>query len=267
LCGTWLLLNLTFGYLFNYLSYQDQDGGGFANQVSEGAAAQSLLQEMMPAKAPVTMVQGLPMFGGALVLILGAVAVGSGYGWGTWKTVFTTRPRRLAAMGGTLVALAILLVGLVLTSLGLDLLASFVIAGAESQPALWPSLADVAQGIGAGLLIGGMWLAAGVLVGTLTRSPALAVGLGLVWSLVVENLLRGVARLLGPLEAVSDVLPGTAAGSLAGALGAAAQSEPNGTPGVTTILGGTAAVALLAAYLLAFAVASLALTARRDVYS
>lgn len=267
LCGTWLLLNLTFGYLFNYLSYQDQDGGGFANQVSDGAAAQSLLQEMMPANAPVTMVQGLPMFGGALVLILGAVAVGSGYGWGTWKTVFTARPRRIAAMSGTLVALAIVLVGLVLTSLGLDLLASFAIAGAESQPALWPSLADVAQGIGAGLLIGGMWLAAGVLVGTLTRSPALAVGLGLVWSLVVENLLRGVAGLLGPLEAVTNVLPGTAAGSLAGALGAVAQSEPNGTPGVTTILGGTAAVALLAGYLLAFAVASLALTARRDVHS
>jgi ABC-2 type transport system permease protein len=267
LCGTWLLLNLTFGYLFNYLSYQDQDGGGFANQVSEGAGAQSLLQEMMPANAPVTMVQGLPMFGGALVLILGAVAVGSGYGWGTWKTVFTTRPRRLTAMGGTLIALAILLVGLVLTSLGLDLLASFAIAGAESQPALWPSLADVAQGIGAGLLIGGMWLAAGVLVGTLTRSPALAVGLGLIWSLVVENLLRGVAGLLGPLEAVTDILPGTAAGSLAGALGAAAQSEPNGTPGVTTILGGTAAVALLAAYLVAFVIGCLALTARRDVHS
>ncbi|HEU4542437.1 MAG TPA: hypothetical protein VFR23_15020 [Jiangellaceae bacterium] len=38
-------------------------------------------------------------------------------------------------------------------------------------------------------LIFGMWTAAGVLIGVLTRSPALAVGLGLVWSLVVENLL------------------------------------------------------------------------------
>ena len=48
---------------------------------------------MMPDQAPVTLVQGLPMFGGALLLILGAITVGSGYGWGTWKTVFTDRAR------------------------------------------------------------------------------------------------------------------------------------------------------------------------------
>ena len=35
-----------------------------------------------------------------------------------------------------------------------------------------------------------MWAAAGVLLGVLARGPALAVWLGLVWSLVVENLLR-----------------------------------------------------------------------------
>jgi len=103
------------------------------------------------------------------------------------------------------------------------------------------------------------------MLGTLTRGPALAVGLGLVWSLVVENLLRGVAGLLGPLETVTNVLPGTAAGSIAGAIGAVVQSDPNGTPGVTTVLGGTAAALLLGGYLLAFLAASLALTARRDV--
>jgi ABC-type transport system involved in multi-copper enzyme maturation permease subunit len=265
LCGTWLVLNLTFGYLFNYLSYRSDDGAAFGAQVADRAAAAALLNEMMPHSVPVTMVQGLPMFGGALVLILGAVAVGSGYGWGTWKTVFTTGPRRLAALGGTLVALGLLLVGLVLATLAVDLVAAFAVAKAESQAVTWPALTDTAQGLGAALLIGGMWLAAGALLGTLTRGPALAVGLGLVWALVVENLLRGVSSLLGPLEAVTDVLPGTAAGSLAGALGALTQSDPNGTPGVTTAIGGTAAVALLGAYVLVFVVGSLALTRRRDL--
>jgi ABC-type transport system involved in multi-copper enzyme maturation permease subunit len=267
LCGTWLVLNLTFGYLFNYLSYRSGDGGGFAGQVTEGQAAQALLDRMMPDNAPVTMVQGLPMFGGALVLILGAVAVGSGYGWGTWKTVFTTGPRRLTALSGTLGALALVLVGMVLVTLAFDLLAAYGIATVESQPVSWPGLADSGQAVGAALLITGMWLSAGVLLGTLARGPALAVGLGLVWALVVENLLRGVAGLLGPVEAVTDVLPGTAAGSLAGALGALAQSDPNGTPGVTTTLGGAAAAALLCAYLVAFLAAGLTLTARRDVTS
>jgi ABC-2 type transport system permease protein len=124
---------------------------------------------------------------------------------------------------------------------------------------------DTAQGLGAGLLIGGMWTAAGVLLGTLTRGPALAVGLGLVWSLVVENLLRGVASLLGPVEAVTRLLPGTAAGSLAGAIGAAPQTAPGGTPGVTTILSGTTALVLLVAYLVVFSALSARLTARRDL--
>ena len=110
-------------------------------------------------------------------------------------------------------------------------------------------------------------MAAGVLLGTLARGPALAVGLGLVWSLVVENLLRGVAGLLGPVEAVTDLLPGTAAGSLAGALGATARANPNDTPGVLTAIGPTAAVVILCAYVLAFLVATLAVTTRRDVTS
>jgi len=110
-----------------------------------------------------------------------------------------------------------------------------------------------------------MWTLAGVLLGTLTRGPALAVGLGLVWSLVVENLLRGVASLLGPVEAVTKLLPGTAAGSLAGAVGAAPQATPGGTPGVTTILSGTTALVLLVAYVVVFAGLSARLIARRDL--
>jgi ABC-type transport system involved in multi-copper enzyme maturation permease subunit len=263
LCGIWLVLNLAFGYLFDYLSYRSEDGGGVLG--SDGAAAPELLAQIMPDHAPVTLVQGLPMFGGALLLTLGAVAAGSGYGWGTWKTVFTTGPGRRTALAGTLASLGVLLVGLIVATFALDLAAAFTVAAAESQPAQWPGLADTAQGLGAGLLIGAMWTAAGVLLGTLARGPALAVGLGLVWSLVVENLLRGVAGLLGPLEAVTDLLPGTAAGSLAGALGALTQSDPGGTPGVTTAIGGTAAVVLLGGYLAAFVVATMALTTRRDV--
>jgi ABC-type transport system involved in multi-copper enzyme maturation permease subunit len=266
LCGIWLLLSLTFGYLFDYLSYRSEDGGGFAD-ASDPAAAAGLLERMLPQNVPTTMVQGLPMFGSALVLILAALAVGNGYGWGTWKTVFTTGPRRLTAMTGTLGALGVVLTGLVTATFGADLLAALAVATAESQPIDWPGLADTAQGLGGALLICGTWMAAGVLLGTLARGPALAVGLGLVWSLVVENLLRGVAGLLGPLESVTDVMPGTAAGSLAAALGALTASDPNGTPGVTTAISGTAAAALLTAYALAFLAASLTLTARRDITS
>jgi ABC-2 type transport system permease protein len=256
LCGTWLLLNLTFGYLFPYLSYRN-GGTGFRGRAE--------LAQMLPEQVPVTMIQGLPLFGGALLLILGALAVGSGYGWGTWKTVFTTGPRRSTVLAGTAAALGTLIVGLILVTFGLDVAAAYLVAGAESAATVAPTFVAVVQGLGAGLLIGAMWTGAGILLGTLTRGPALAVGLGLVWTLVVENLLRGVSSLLGPLKTVTDLLPGTAAGSLVGAFGGLPQSDPNGTPGVSTVIGGTTALVLLAAYVVVFLGASLALTSRRDL--
>jgi hypothetical protein len=137
-----------------------------------------------------------------------------------------------------------------------------VLAVVESQPVVLPSIGELAEGAGTGALVLGMWAAAGVLIGVLTRSPALAVGLGLVWALVVENLLRGVSALISGLAVVTDHLPGTAAGSLVGALGGTAA---DGTPGVQTVLTGGTAAGFLVGYLALFAAAGLALVRRRDL--
>lgn len=260
LIGTWLGLNLAFGYVLNYVVYRDQVSA-MGQRVSEDAPAAVLLAQMMPANTPAVVVQGVPLFGGAIALIFGALAVGNGYGWGTWKTVFTAAPRRLTALGGTWGALFVVLIGLVLATLLLDLLAALSVATAESQPLGWPGVADTARAAGAALLILSMWAAAGVLLGTLTRGPALAVGLGLVWTLVVENLLRGVSRMLGPLETLTNLLPGTAAGSLAGALTA----DPLDTPGVLTAIDGPTAALLLVGYLVPFLATATLLTLRRDL--
>lgn len=256
--GVWLALNLSFGYVFDYLSYREAVDAG------DGRAAAGLLDQLSLTSVPATMVTGLPMFGGALVLVLAALATGSGFGWNTWKTVFTQGPGRPTALAGTLVGLAAMLVLLVLGTLLVDLAASAVVLGIESRPLVWPGVPALAEGIGGALLIAGVWAAAGALVGILARGPALAVGLGLVWALVVENLLRGVASLLGPLEPVTDWLPGTAAGSLAGAIGGVAESESGGAPGVLTVLTGAQAAGLLAGYLAGFALLAALLMTRRD---
>jgi ABC-2 type transport system permease protein len=256
--GIWLTLNLTFGYLFDYLSYRDAVGGG------DQRLADALLSQLSLAEVPSTMVTGLPMFGSALVLILAALSTGSGYGWNTWRTVFTQGPGRLSALGGTMLALAAVLVVFTVLTLLADLGASSIVMTVAGQALTWPGLGALAEGLGGALLIGATWAAAGALIGILARSPALSVGLGLVWVLVVENLLRGVASLLGPLEAVTDVLPGTAAGSLAGALGAAAAPEPGGAPGVLSVLTGAESIGLLAVYLAAFLVSAALVVSRRD---
>ncbi|MEU2350830.1 ABC transporter permease [Modestobacter sp. NPDC049651] len=262
LLAVWVTLNLTFGYVFDYIAYRTGDPTGPG---ADGVPPARLLAGLLPSAAPVTLVQGMPMFGGALVMIMGALAVGSGYGWGTWKTVLTQGPGRAAAFGGTVAALAALVVGLVVVSAGLDLAAATLVAGVEDRPVDLPGAGDWLTALGTGLLVLGMWAAAGVLVGVLTRSPALGVGLGLVWALVVENLLRGVGGVLDGIGIVTDHLPGTAAGSLVGALSGAQAGTADGTPGVFDTLPGPAATGWLAVYLLGFAGVALLLVRRRDV--
>jgi hypothetical protein len=135
----------------------------------------------------------------------------------------------------------------------------------EGQPVVAPGAVDLLSSLGGGVLVMLVWTLAGVIVGTLARGPALAVGLGLVWVLAVENLLRGVGSIWSPMQRVTDVLPGTAAGSLAGAVGATPVSEPGGTPGVLTTLSGGTAVALLVAYAVVFALGTGWLMRRRDI--
>ena len=257
LTGVWLTLNLLFGYVFDWISYRTGETTG-------PAEAGVQLRDLLPAAIPDVLVRGMPMFGGAVVMILGALAVGSGYGWGTWKTVFTQGPSRAASFGGTLVALAVVVAGLVLATVGTDLAMSSLIAVVENGSAALPGLGDLAASYGGGVLILGMWAAAGVLVGVLARGPALAVGLGLVWSLVVENLLRGVANALPSIEPITNRMPGSSAGSVAGALGATDVAD-GGAPGVLHALSGVAAVGWTAGYLVVCVAVALALVTRRDL--
>lgn len=257
--GAWMLLNGLFGYLFDYISYATGDSS-FSN---EGAATAGLLPGLLPEAVPDVLLQGMPMFGGALMMVLGAILAGNGFGLGTWKTVFTQGPSRSAAVGGSLLALVVWVVGTVLATLACDLVFSLVIAAAEEQPVVWPSLQAMGEGVGGGVMVLGMWAAAGFLLGVLARGPALSVGLGLVWALVVENLLRGVGTLLSGVETMTQYLPGTAAGSLVGAI--IGTPRGNGTPGVLTDLGGTQAAVTVAAYLLVLPLVALVVMRRRDL--
>jgi ABC-2 type transport system permease protein len=256
----WLLLNAMFGYIFGYVTYTSGDSN-FSNQ---GQTRAELLATLVPSGLADSLPQGMPLFGGAIMMVLGAIVAGNGYGWGTWKTVFTQGPGRLTATGGTLVALLGIVVALVAATFVVDLGIASALATAESRTIVWPAVVDVARAIGGGVLIFAMWMLAGVAVGTLARGPALAVGLGLVWVLAVENLLRGVGSLLDWLQPVTDVLPGTAAGSVAAAVGATPVSE-GGTPGVVSTLAGGTAVAVALGYVVAFVVTTGLLVRHRDL--
>jgi ABC-2 type transport system permease protein len=259
LLGAWLVMAMLFGYLFPYLGSQG-DGGAFGD--SE-LSSQLLLASTLPEQLVPTVTSGLPLFGGALALVLGALVAGSPYGWGTLKTALTSRVRRVPLIVGTMTLLTLVLLGMVLVTFGVGAIVSTAIATAEDQPISWPSLADLALGIGGGWLIVTAWCAIGVLAGTLARSTALSIGLGLVWALVVENLIRGLGSTLGWLETFSKVLPGVNAGSVAAAL--VPSGVPIDTPGVAAMLSGTTGALVLVGYVVvATAVAALVLQ-RRDL--
>lgn len=256
--GTWIALNLVFAYLFNYLAYTS----GSSSRMSNGQPREVLLQLMLPAAVPEVFTQGMAMFGGALVLVLGALVVGSGYGWGSWKTVFTQGPSRRAVVGGTVVSLMSVVVGLVGAAFVVDTGVAAMIGAAEHRTPTLPTAAHTLLGLATGVVILGMWTLAGALFAAIARGPALAVGLGLVWVLVVENLLRGVASIFSPVRALTDHLPGTAAGSAAGAMRTVGGTA---TPGVLDILSRPASFVVLAVYIAVFACGTVALMVCRDM--
>jgi ABC-2 type transport system permease protein len=262
LLGVTLALELLFGYILPYSSWATSD----QNFQTQGLDPRAVLAGTLPAELVPTSLGGFPVFAGALALILGALATGSEYGWGTMQTALTQRPTRLAVYAGKLAALAAATLAVVLAVFAVNAATAGLIAMLESRPLDYPSLATLAEGVGSGWLIMGMWCGLGAVLGFAFRGVALPVGLGVVWVLGVENLVSAVAdSLLTGLRPLRDLLPGVNAGSLVWSLapGGGASGEP--PPGVIDAVSGGRAGIALATYVLGFAVAGALLVRRRDV--
>jgi ABC-2 type transport system permease protein len=257
--AAWLLLNAMFGYVFNFVTYTSGDSS-FSN---EGQSRADVLATIVPSGLADNFPQGMPLFGGAIMMVLGAIVAGNGYGWGTWKTAFTQAPSKAATVLGSMLALVLLVVTIVLATLVTDTGMSVAVALQESQDVTWPAMSDLAQSVGGALLVMTMWALAGYFLGTVARGPALSVGLGLVWALVIEQLLRGVGTSLQAVAVFTHFLPGTAAGSLVGSIVGVGGPDP--TPGIIDTLSATRALVTMAAWLVVLPLASLWLVRRRDV--
>ncbi|ADD40523.1 ABC transporter permease [Stackebrandtia nassauensis] len=248
-----LVLGLTFAYLVPYAGYVGGD--------SDIPSADRGLEALLPAEFVGNSIGGLPFFTGAISLILGALAIGNEYGWGTWKTVLTQGPSRLTVFSGKLAALTVANLVLVASGIATSAAASAIIASVEDQAMDWPAFADVALGLGGGWLIAMMWTMMGVTLAVTTRGVAVAVGIGLVWMLAVQNLLVSIAApLIDWIADAQEWLPGPVAGSLVESLGA----NPN-TPGVAELVSDGHALTVICGYLLLFGVLSGVLLRRRDV--
>ena len=253
LLGLWTLLGVFFAYVIPYaLDPEDSVGG---------------LKELLPQSLAGNVIAGFPFFGGVFALMLGVFAIGSEYGWDTLKTLFTQRPGRLRVFAAKLAALAIALVPFVLALFAAGAVASFVIARIEDAPVHWPSAWLLARALGASWLILAVWAAFGALLGVLTRGTSLAIGVGILYALVIEGLLSAFTDSVGALEPLSSVFLRSNGYSLATALGAlpaAISSNGPGSFGGPFVAPGQA-VAVLAAFVAGFAAVAGLVLRRRDV--
>ena len=179
LLAVWTLLGIFFAYVIPYALDPESDD----------------ITPFLPHALTGTLLEGFPFFGGVFALMLGVFAVGSEYGFGTLKTLFTQGPSRSRVLAAKLAALAIVLVPFVLCRFAAGLVASLVVAATEHAPAALPSVWLVARALAAGWLMLAVWAALGVLLGVLTRGTSIAIGLGILYALLVEGVLSNIDAL------------------------------------------------------------------------
>lgn len=180
-----------------------------------GGAAQRLREGLLPGVMVSQVIPLLSTLGGPIGMILGALTIGGEYSWGTLKTILTQRPGRLALTWGKLLALAPLLLLFSGGALLLGLLGSLSAAALQGAALTPPSALELAKGLGAGWLILAVWTIFGVALATVLRSSALAIGLGLIYSLVLESVVSGVAFFVEQANLLRNALLGANASALA----------------------------------------------------
>lgn len=254
----WFSLVVLFGYVLTYLFFVNAS----EELVPPGADSDSFLKALLPENLLSNVLAGFPSNGGGpIVLILGVLAMGSEYGWETFKTSLTQGPGRLKVFFGKMLALAVLIAGFVLLAFAAGAASSFGVALIEDARVEWPPLAGVLRALGAGWLIAALWTSLGVFLATLFRSTALAIGLGLVYAILLEGI---AATLLASDEKYDPIRKALLNENSYALINQFDSPLPEGFSVPSSIVEPTQGALVLGAYTLGFILISALLFWRRD---
>ena len=220
------------------------------------------LRSLYPENLVPNLIPGYPSVGAPIALILGALAVGSEYGWATYKTILTQRPGRTALFLGKLLALGVVLALLVALTFATGAIASLVVAALAGGPLKGPPPGELLRALDAGFLILAVWASLGALLSTLLKSTALSIGLGLVYSLVLETVIFNLPINSESFTNARRFFPGQNSSSLADSFSG---QPPAGISPPSTQIDGAQAALVLLAYTVAFVVIAALVFYRRDV--
>jgi ABC-2 type transport system permease protein len=204
---------------------------------------------------------GFPL-GAAIAIVLGALIAGSEYSWGTMKTSLTQGPGRLTMWFGRVVVFEAWMGIITVILFVVGAASSLVVASFQGHAIAWPTLVDIAKGFGTIWLVFAVNGAIGLALGTLIRSSAAALGVGLIYVLAVEVILvrfidtinSGAYKWIGNLFVNQNAI-------------ALTQSFTSSAFGPTTAPAITAeqAVVVLFAYFAGLVIVAAALIRQRDV--
>jgi ABC-2 type transport system permease protein len=258
LMGIWVLLGIMFSHLLPYLTYRGN---------ADAPMQETSLPALLPEGLAENLLAGFPFFGGVFALMLGVLAIGSDYGWDTLKTLLTQRSGRLRLLFAKLAALAIGLVPFVLVLFVVGAVASYAIAGAEGAAVEWPSLWELVRAFATGWFILATWAAFGVLLAVLSRGTALAIGLGILYTFVIEGIFSALAGEVSWLESLVEYFLRANAYSLVVALGVPTGTLADNGPGgfFGPFVDGGQAILVLVAYMAGFLLLAAVVFRRRDV--
>jgi ABC-type transport system involved in multi-copper enzyme maturation permease subunit len=254
--GAFILAMVALVYTFSWIEYNSS-----SFHPDPGTTLAQLKAQLYPANFAAMMASGLALLGGALMLVMGALAVGSEYGWTTFKTVYTQRPGRLQVLAGQLAAVSAINAIIVVAVYGLAAVSSFTVANLAGAATNWPGGTDILKAAAATWFIFEVWMLFGMVMAYLFRQSALAIGLGLAYMLAIEGILfRALSGLhLDWVTTVEKFMVGQNAGSLAASFRNPGLRAP--APLVST----EQAILVVAGYALAFVILSTVLVRIRDV--
>jgi ABC-type transport system involved in multi-copper enzyme maturation permease subunit len=256
LLGVTLAITILLGYVLPYVSYR-----------SKAAAERSPtdLVDLLPAHVIASWLGALPFWFGMLALIFGVLMFGGDYGWGTLKTALMEQPSRGRLVVARLAVLALAIAATLILVFVLAAVCSLVVAWSENASTKFSALADFVKALAEGWLILTVWATFGASLAVISRGTALAVGLGILYGLVLEGLVASFSD-VAIVSHVSHAFLRTNAYSLVEPLGGVTESATNG-PGTFSgpFVAAWRAALVLIFYAVVFSGLSAAIVQRRDV--
>ena len=217
-----------------------QPGGGAVTTVADIAQPGGMLAAL----------GSVGSLAGIVLLSLWAIATASDYDTGLVRVLVQAQPSRFKLLGGKIVALTLYtVIATAVTVLTIILVARPLARLEGIDIEIWKTdfLPELAAGYFNFLIPSLVWGLIGLTIALLTRSSGLAIGIGIGYLLVVENLI-GIAA-----PDITDYLPGGTLGAL--------------TQGGTPDLAWATALLLTTAYGATAAAASLLTFRKRDIVS